>query len=213
MIVRAENLGKRYNHEWIFRNLNSTFKSGVYTVIGPNGSGKSTLLQVLWGQLPASSGTISYSSGHEEIPITEVYQHLVMATPYMELIEEFTLTELLKFHFSFKKIRGSYSLENLMDLMELSHAKNKQIALFSSGMKQRLKLALAFFSDVEVLFFDEPTSNLDKKAIDWYWQNFNQLPAESLIFIGSNLENECPVNATPIHLLDYKKVTSTPIAG
>ena len=131
-----------------------------------------------------------------------------MATPYMELIEEFTLQELLKFHFSFKKIRGAYSIENLMDLMELSHAKNKQISLFSSGMKQRLKLALAFFSDVEAVFLDEPTSNLDKKAIDWYWEHFNQLPPETLIFIGSNLEIECPANATPIHLLEYKRVTS-----
>ena len=117
MILHAENLGKRYNHEWIFRNLNYTFNPGIYTIVGPNGSGKSTLLQVLWGQLPASTGNLTYTAGAQTIPIEEVHQHLVMATPYMELIEELTLTELLKFHFSFKKIRGSYSLENLMDLM------------------------------------------------------------------------------------------------
>jgi ABC-type multidrug transport system ATPase subunit len=208
MILHAENLGKRYNHEWIFRNLNYTFNPGIYTIVGPNGSGKSTLLQVLWGQLPASTGNLTYTAGAQTIPIEEVHQHLVMATPYMELIEELTLTELLKFHFSFKKIRGSYSLENLMDLMELSHARHKQIAVFSSGMKQRLKLALAFFSDVEMIFLDEPTSNLDKKAIDWYWLHFNQLPPETLIFIGSNLEIECPVNATPLLLMEYKRVTS-----
>ncbi|HQQ98317.1 MAG TPA: ATP-binding cassette domain-containing protein [Cyclobacteriaceae bacterium] len=208
MILRAENLGKRYNHEWIFRNLNHTFQPGIYTIVGPNGSGKSTLLQVLWGQLPASAGNLTYTSGERTISIEDVQQHLMIATPYMELIEEFTLTELLKFHFSFKKIRGSHSLENLMDLMELSHARHKQIAVFSSGMKQRLKLALAFFSDVEMVFLDEPTSNLDKKAIDWYWHHFNQLPPQTLIFIGSNLENECPVNATPIQLMEYKRVTS-----
>lgn len=208
MILRAENLGKRYNHEWIFRNLNYTFKPGTYTIVGPNGSGKSTLLQVLWGQLPASTGNLTYTSGEQTIPIEDVHRHLVMATPYMELIEEFTLTELLKFHFSFKKIRGDYSLDNLMDLMELRHARDKQIALFSSGMKQRLKLALAFFSDVEAVFLDEPTSNLDKKAIEWYWGHLNQLPPDTLVFIGSNLDIECPDNATPIHLLEYKRVTS-----
>ncbi len=208
MILRAENLGKRYNHEWIFRNLNYTFKPGIYTLVGPNGSGKSTLLQVLWGQLPASTGTLAYSAGETSIPLEEVHRHLAIATPYMELIEEFTLLEQLTFHFSFKKIRGNQSLENLMDLMELGHAKDKQIALFSSGMKQRLKLALAFFSDVEAVFLDEPTSNLDKKAIEWYWEHLNQLPPDTIIFIGSNLEIECPANATPIHLLEYKQVTS-----
>lgn len=208
MILHAENLGKRYNNEWIFRSLNYTFKPGVYTIVGPNGSGKSTLLQVLWGQLPASTGNLTYSSAEKLIPQEEIHRYLAIATPYMELIEEFTLNELLTFHFSFKKIRGNYSIENLMDLMELGHAKDKQIALFSSGMKQRLKLALAFFSDVEAVFLDEPTSNLDKKAIDWYWEHFNQLSPDTLIFIGSNLEIECPASATPIHLLEYKRVTS-----
>lgn len=95
MKIIAENLGKRFNREWIFKKFSFTFESGhCYAVVGPNGSGKSTLLQVLWGQVPPSAGLIKYSRAQKSIPTDEVYQHVVIATPYMELIEEFTLEEI-----------------------------------------------------------------------------------------------------------------------
>ena len=107
MTLTVENLGKRFNREWIFKNFNYNFTDGVYAITGPNGSGKSTLLQVLWGQLPQTTGTAAYRHLNANIPVEDIYAHLAIATPYMELIEEFTLTEVLKFHFSFKKIRGN----------------------------------------------------------------------------------------------------------
>ena len=204
MTLSTENLGKRYNHEWIFRNFNYTFQPGVYAITGPNGSGKSTLLHVLWGQLPATAGSIAYKLDEKNIPVEDIYHDLAIAAPYMELIEEFTLQEILKFHFAFKKIRDSKTLEELADMLELAHARNKRISHFSSGMKQRLKLGLAFFSDVPAIFLDEPTTNLDKQAVSWYWKYLAPLTAKSLVFIGSNLENEYPPNSIKINLLDYK---------
>lgn len=204
MTLTAENLGKRFNREWIFRNFNYSFQPGVYAITGPNGSGKSTLLQVLWGQLPNTSGTIRYGENQEQIPTEDVYRHLAIAAPYIELIEEFTLLEILEFHFSFKKIRDGKSLKELIELLELSHARNKLIGHFSTGMKQRLRLGLAFFSDVKMIFLDEPTTNLDKQSVGWYWQNFGPLMDKTLVFIGSNLENEYPPTALKISLLDYK---------
>ncbi len=204
MICTTKNLGKRFNREWIFRNFNYTFQPGVYAITGPNGSGKSTLLQVLCGHLPESTGTLHYNADTSDIPVEEIYHQLAIATPYMDLIEEFTLREILKFHFSFKKVREGKSLEELVEVFELGHVKNKPISQFSSGMKQRLKLGLAFFSDVNMLFLDEPTTNLDRQSVEWYWKNFYQLGDKSLIFVGSNLENEYPEQATKINMLDYK---------
>ncbi len=204
MTLSTENLGKRYNHEWIFRNFNYTFQPGVYAITGPNGSGKSTLLHVLWGQLPATAGSIAYKLDEKNIPVEDIYRDLAIAAPYMELIEEFTLQEILKFHFAFKKIRDGKTLEELADMLELTNARNKRISHFSSGMKQRLKLGLAFFSDVPAIFLDEPTTNLDKQAVVWYWKHLAPLTTKSLVFIGSNLENEYPPNSIKINLLDYK---------
>lgn len=204
MTLTTENLGKRFNREWIFRNFNYSFQSGIYAITGPNGSGKSTLLQVLWGQLPASLGALDYRIDNNQVSVEDVYRHLAIAAPYMDLIEEFTLLETLKFHFSFKKTRDGKSLEEVIELLELTHARHKMISHFSSGMKQRLKLGLTFFSDVRMVFLDEPTTNLDKQSVDWYWRNFSQLGDSSLVFIGSNLENEYPDHALKINLLDLK---------
>jgi ABC-type multidrug transport system ATPase subunit len=204
MIFQAEKLGKRFNRSWIFRDLNFTFQPGIYAIVGPNGSGKSTLLRVLWGQLPPSAGTINIQADGGSIPMDEAYKHLAIASPYMDLIDEFTLEEMVKFHFSFKQLRIVKDIAELIDKLELSHAGKKTISQLSSGMKQRLKLGLAFFSDVRMIYLDEPTTNLDPSAIQWYWKNLTELSPDSLIFIGSNLENEYPVNAVKINLLDYK---------
>ncbi|CAN5355562.1 hypothetical protein BH09BAC3_BH09BAC3_09380 [soil metagenome] len=204
MTITAENLGKRFNREWIFRDFSYSFESGVYAITGPNGSGKSTLLQVLWGQLPASDGQLNFTSDKVSIPVEEIHQRLVIAAPYLDLIEEFTLEEMLKFHFSFKKIRDGKSIEEIIELLELARARKKTISHFSSGMRQRLKLGLAFFSDVEMVFLDEPTTNLDKQAVAWYWRNFEAVKDKAIVLIGSNLENEYPTNAVKIDLLKYK---------
>ncbi|MBK5278594.1 MAG: ATP-binding cassette domain-containing protein [Bacteroidia bacterium] len=205
MRVTAEKLGKRYNREWVFRNFDFTFEQGnTYAITGPNGSGKSTLLQVLWGQLPQSTGLMKYEMNGREISITEIFQHLSIATPYMELIDEFTLVEMVEFHFKFKKIRGGRTIEELLNLMELSHARAKHISNFSSGMKQRLKLALAFYSDTPLIFLDEPSTNLDKKSTEWYMKNLLGLPNECAVFIASNQEHEYPANSVKIDIMRFK---------
>ena len=204
MKIAVENLGKRFNREWIFKNINGTFESGhTYAIVGPNGSGKSTLLQILWGQLPQSMGTLRYSQGPGVIPVEEIFSYLSIATPYQELIEEFTLEEMVRFHFHFKKTRGG-SIREIIEKMELTHASGKLISNLSSGMRQRLKLGLAFLSESAILFFDEPTTNLDKKSIQWYWDQFSHLPPGLLIFIASNQEAEYPNTAQKIDISTYR---------
>jgi ABC-type multidrug transport system ATPase subunit len=118
------------------------------------------------------------------------------------LIEEFTLEEMVRFHFRFKKSRGT--VEEVIQRMELTHASHKLISNFSSGMRQRLKLGLAFLSESSILFFDEPTINLDKKSIGWYWDQYSQLPPGLLVLIASNLETEYPDTSQKIDISAYK---------
>ena len=205
MKISVETLGKRFNREWIFKNLTYTFEAGTtYAVVGPNGSGKSTLLQVLWGQLPASIGTVSYSLQQNQIATEDAYQSLAIATPYMDLIEEFTAKEMIDFHFKFKKSREGKSSKEILDCLELTHASEKRLSNFSSGMRQRMKLGLAFYSEVPILFLDEPSTNLDKKSILWYHTELLKLPSNCLLFIASNQEHEYPASARKIDILDYK---------
>ncbi len=204
--ITTQELGKRFNREWIFRNLTYNFTSGnTYAITGPNGSGKSTLLHVLWGQVPASTGTICYTQGDIEISVEQIHQHISIATPYMDLIDEFTLLEQLQFHFKLKKSRGNMSLETMLDRMNLEQAKDKYISNFSSGMRQRLKLALAFFTEANIIFLDEPGTNLDNQAFAWYLKELNTLPNASLTFIASNQPAEYPEDSIVLNVADYKK--------
>ena len=97
--IILENTGKRYNREWIFKNVNLEFsQNNSYVILGSNGSGKSTFLQTIAGNITSSSGRIDFFNGAEKIAEDQFYKYISIASPYLELIEEFTLIEMLQFH-------------------------------------------------------------------------------------------------------------------
>ena len=205
MDITVQALGKKFNREWVFKALSYTFRAGqTYAITGPNGSGKSTLLQILWGQMPPTAGTLKYSTAAGDIPGEDIFRHISIATPYMDLIDEFTLLEHLRFHFKFKARRSGMTDDEMLERMGLAHAKNKYISNFSSGMKQRLKLALAFFSQTDIIFLDEPGTNLDQVAFEWYINHLSGLPKNCLVFIASNQIAEYPINAQKLDIMGLK---------
>jgi ABC-type multidrug transport system ATPase subunit len=204
MKLEAVNLGKRFNTEWIFRKLDFSFEPGnVYAVVGPNGSGKSTLLKILWGQLPPTSGEVRLHINGSLVPASDCYQHTAIATPYMDLIDEFTLYEMITFHFKFKKVRENLSVDQVIAKLELERAIHKNIGSFSSGMKQRLKLGLAFLSDTPLLFLDEPSTNLDEAANRWYHTLLAQA-GNRVTIIASNQADEYPEHAIKLDIATFR---------
>lgn len=192
MQISVEKLGKKFVKEWIIRNATFELLAGqAYTFVGPNGSGKSTLLQLLTGMVPASEGTITYTDNlGKEVDTDLWYKQLVIAAPYLELIEEFTLRELVEFHIKFKPLKNDLSVKDFEEIVQLTHAKDKVIRHFSSGMKQRVKLGLAFMSDVPIIFLDEPTTNLDVQGIQWYLDHVTDYTQNQLVLLGSNVKQE-----------------------
>lgn len=206
MQIVLENLGRRFNRDWIFRNINYTFSQPeTYAILGANGSGKSTLLQILNGSSSPSSGDICFFYQQKKLEIEQVYQQISLAAPYLELIEEFSLSEMIDFHFQFKKYQNGTDQKNIIELLQMESSKNKLIRYFSSGMKQRVKLALAFCADTPILMLDEPTSNLDLQGINWYLQLIEQFSANRLTIICSNQQHEYDFCQHRLNILDYKK--------
>ncbi|KQM78249.1 ABC transporter ATP-binding protein [Pedobacter sp. Leaf216] len=204
MKISLNNVGRRFNKEWIFRNLSTEFSSGSsYAILGPNGSGKSTLLSVLTGSLSPSEGEISFSES-KEIPVENIYKYIGLAAPYLELVETFTLKESIDFHFKFKNFASGLDAKKLIGILGLEKAANKQIKYFSSGMKQRTKLGLACCADTPILFLDEPTSNLDVQGISWYRELIENFAKDRLTIIGSNQIQEYDFCTNQIQISDYK---------
>jgi ABC-type multidrug transport system ATPase subunit len=203
MRIVAQNLGKRFNRDWVFRNFRFTSEEGrQYVILGPNGSGKSTLLQILTGIIPSSEGTLTYQNSESEIPAAEIYKSIATCAPYQDLIDEFTLDEMIRFHFKFKKC--IVPISEFTTRLELGNALNKFVGSFSSGMKQRLKVGLALYSNCDLLFLDEPCTNMDNKSIGWYQENLKSVPSTTTTFIASNQSHEYPNSAYPIEILRYK---------
>jgi ATPase subunit of ABC transporter with duplicated ATPase domains len=199
--ISLHNAGKRFNKDWIFKDLNCTFEMGQhYALIGNNGSGKSTLLQIISGYATLSKGTIDWGAYDTH----SIFQQISIAAPYLELIEEFTTLEQFAFHEKFKPLRKDLSIKKMIEMIGLKAATHKQIRYFSSGMKQRLKLALAIFSETPILLLDEPCSNLDQEGYALYHDLIYKYAMHKLIIVGSNDTQEYDFCKKHINLMEYK---------
>jgi len=205
MKINLDHIGRRFNQEWIFKDVNYVFESGKsYAILGSNGAGKSTILQVISGSLSSTTGSISYFKNDILLDADSVFKYLSLVAPYLDLIEEFTLMELIDFHFSFKNYKKGLNRDYLIELMGLKRSESKAIKNFSSGMKQRVKLALAFCSDTEMILLDEPASNLDKQGIEWYLTLVEKYCSDRILIICSNQLQEYSFCTNQLNISDYK---------
>lgn len=205
MQIQLTNTGKRYNRDWIFRQCTYTFNVGnSYAIVGPNGSGKSTLLQTIAGAINPSEGSIAYSVDGQPLTVGNFYKHIALVAPYLEVIEEMTATEFLQLHAAFKPLLPNITIAEIIAIIGLEKNANKQIRYYSSGMKQRIKLAQAIFSDTNVLLLDEPCTNLDVTGYNLYNQLISTYCAHKLIIVSSNDLQEYGFCNEQISIADYK---------
>jgi ABC-type multidrug transport system ATPase subunit len=205
MEIQLTKAGKRFRFDWIFRNLDFQFQSGDRcAVLGPNGSGKSTLLKTLSGHLSLTKGQCAFIRQGRAIDPDAAYRHISYAAPYIELIEEFTLEEAIRFHHCLKPLAPGMTPAGCYEILELPRARHKEIRFFSSGMKQRLKLALAICSDTPVLLLDEPTTNLDVQAVAWYKKLLESFSANRVVILASNDPADLEVCNRRLQILDYR---------
>lgn len=204
--ISLSSLGKKFGSEWIFRELTTTIEAGDKLLIsGGNGSGKSTLLQVISGFITPNEGKIEYRLNSKTVEEDEIKNYVSLASPYLHLIEDFTLTETIEHAQLFKPFINKISTKEMMEVIGLAHTKNKFIKQFSSGMKQRLKLGLAVLSDTPVLLLDEPVSNLDKEAINWYRKVIQTYTLNRTIIVCSNsITDEHFFCTKQLNLSDFK---------
>ena len=187
MRCELTNAGKRFNREWVFRNADIEFNaSSSYAITGPNGSGKSTLLQCIGGMLQLSEGKIKMTDDRWQMADENAYHQISFCAPYLEVIEEMTFLEFLQFHNQFKSFLPSFTSKKIISEMGLEAAANKQIRYYSSGMKQRVKLAQAVFSDTGIVLLDEPCTNLDTIGIELYHSLIENYCRERLVIVCSN---------------------------
>jgi ABC-type multidrug transport system ATPase subunit len=206
MDIHLQGVSKRYRNEWIFKNLTCHLEAGTrQAIIGPNGSGKSTLLKILSGHLTPTRGSAVFSEQGSAVQAGDVYCKVSIAAPYIELIEEFSLLEAIRFHTKFKPLSGKMSAADLISLTGLGSSRHKEVRHFSSGMKQRLKLALALCSESPLVLLDEPTTNLDRQGAQWYLDLVRQFGQGKLLVVASNVTADYDFCEHRLDILDWKR--------
>jgi ABC-type multidrug transport system ATPase subunit len=206
MEIIAQEVGKKFGNEWVIKNFNHHFTSdNPCVILGGNGSGKSTLLKIIAGFMQAGKGHISYKNNNVSINKEHVYEYISYAAPYLELVEEFTCIESIEFQQKFKPFINAIPAIEVLAISGLEYASHKTLKVFSSGMKQRLKLSLAILANSPVLLLDEPCSNLDSNAIDWYQNMLTQYAKDKLVIICSNhLQYEYQICKEQINTASFK---------
>lgn len=187
MKISVEAVSKRFIRHYVFKAVNLRFSSPqAYALLGANGSGKSTLLRIIAGMQSPTKGSVHYTTDSGDIAPEHIFRHIGFCAPGMELVEEMTLEEMLHFHFQFKKPLQGLTIAQIIEKTGLRAAAKKQIGDYSSGMKQRVKLAQAIFSDTPVLLLDEPCTNLDQQGVEQYRRWMDDHAKHRLVIVASN---------------------------
>jgi ABC-type multidrug transport system ATPase subunit len=199
MKIIATGIHKKFRQEWVFKALSYTFESGnSYAIVGQNGAGKSTLLKTLAQYSLPNKGTVEFEGISDD-----VNKQISFAAPYSELIEEFTLPELLNFLIQIDFLDARWDFNAFTSFIDLRPSETKYIKNFSSGMRQKVKLGVALAADRPILCLDEPTSNLDENAKNWFYQALES-QRHKLILIASNEKAEIDLCTNSLAIADYK---------
>lgn len=190
--LRLSGVGKAFGQRVLFRNLHLEVEEGQFLAIkGPNGSGKTTLLKILAGLERTTRGRVEVLEGERILGEEERRALIGFAGPDLVLYPDLTAWENLEF---FAQVRGipwdGDTVNRLLGWVGLEGREVDRVRTFSSGMKQRLKLAFALFHQPRILLLDEPTTNLDADGIQRVDQLLANYRSQGILVVASNSSQE-----------------------
>jgi heme exporter protein A len=206
--INCDNLSKSYSGKTIFKNLSLKISSTQSLAItGRNGSGKSTLIKLIANLIQSSKGKISIKENDTEISNDKWFQNTGLLSPYLNLYDELTGFENLDFFYELKsrdKKKSDERIYSVLKRVNLFERKNEQLKNYSSGMKQKLKLAFSILHEPEILLLDEPRTNLDKDGVDLIIEISREQREKGILIIATNDEDDKKLCDSSLNIEDYK---------
>lgn len=161
--LTARGLGQQFDRLVLFREMHFAAHHGEFVAItGANGSGKSTLLRILLGLLTPTVGAVQLQVDGQAVPRTERVQHMGLVAPYLGVYDALSARENLTFLAQARRVRRREArIEAVLDRVGLAARAHDRVGTYSSGMRQRVKVAAALLHRPPILILDEPSTNLD----------------------------------------------------
>lgn len=198
--IRINKISKRFGKHLLFRDISFSAETGEsYFITGPNGSGKSTMLQMIAGLQKCSAGEIFFSKGDKLIPQEERFRHFGFTGPAVNPYDMLTAAENIRF--ASAGVKGEL-IDEMLNLFGLYSHRSKHVGLYSSGMKQRLRLIIAMIDSPGILLLDEPSSNLDSAGKDILFSQIEKIRNETIIIIATNEHEEMKLCAKGIDIAE-----------
>jgi len=207
--LTCNKLSKSFSGTTVFQNLSFTL-SGYQSLLitGKNGSGKSTLLKIISNLIRESSGEIYIDENNNKLEREKWYLKTGLLAPYINLYDELTGYENLEFFYKLKtgeKNNFKEKTENLLKQVNLYEKRNEHVKNYSSGMKQRLKVAFAIMTDPEILIMDEPRTNLDKLGVELIYKISDEQKKKGILIVATNNDEDAQLCENSVNIEDYKE--------
>ena len=188
MELIADKIVKRFGHFLVLKNVSFKVGSGSSIAItGPNGSGKTTLVKILCNLMAPTRGQVIYQNNHKTIEREHIFRFIGLVGPYLQLYQELSARENIDFFARMRNLKNySSRVAQLMEVFNLTGREKDAVKTYSSGMQQRLKYVCALLHEPEVLFVDEPRSNLDQKGIAAVYHILQEQKKDKILVISTN---------------------------
>ena len=206
--LQCKEISKRYNGKIIFKNVNLELKENSSLVItGKNGSGKSTLLKVISHLIRLDKGSISLEVDGNKIPAEKFHTKIGLFAPYLNLYDELSARENLDFFYDLKVDNKNEKKEKIKYLLEkvgLYNRRDDLIRNYSSGMRQRLKLAYSVINSPALLLMDEPRTNLDEQGISIVYEIAEEQKKNGILILATNEKEDTAICESKLSIEEYK---------
>lgn len=200
--LEINNVAKHFDRLLLFKKIDAMVEQGqLLTISGENGSGKSTLLRIIAGLLKPSRGDVVYFNDTLRLERSQLCSMMTMAAPAINLYDELTAHENLTFLATIKGSREKHrKIDSLLEQVGLARFKHELYGIYSTGMKQRLKIAAAVLNDPSFLLLDEPFSNLDENGRQIVLQIIAEQRRRGCTVIASNIKEDIELGDVRIEL-------------
>ncbi|QKG85851.1 ATP-binding cassette domain-containing protein [Kroppenstedtia pulmonis] len=208
MIVKTTGLTRRYGKTTVVDQVNMHIQRGeIYGFLGPNGAGKTTTIRMLLGLIHPTSGEVEIfgeSLKQKRISILKKVGSLVESPSYYGHLSGRDNLEVSRRLLGVSRQR----IDQVLEMVRLTHAADKKVKQYSLGMKQRLGIAAALLSDPELLILDEPTNGLDPAGIHEIREFIVEMPKAYgvTVLVSSHLLSEIDQMATQVGIIDKGKM-------